>query len=235
MAIAGMEPSQEKAGARWTITQEAFDRFLGSLCDDRERAGDEYERIRGKLILFFQCRGIARCEDQADEAINRVARKLALREEIRDVEYRLEIRNKAKEGERGKYEIRIQSLRQATELDRNRVSAERLFDDADRLRLQATADSRREAIKKYEAALPLFVKSGDRAAEAETLRTLGTVYARLSDFPKAAEHYSKAIEVFRVVGDRRAQAKLHNNFGAGYFYINEPQKSFEQGEQAPGL
>jgi RNA polymerase sigma factor (sigma-70 family) len=80
-----MEPSREQAGARWSITQEAFDRFLSSLSDDREQAGLEYERVRGRLVLYFQCRGIASPEDHADETINRVARKLALGEEVRDV------------------------------------------------------------------------------------------------------------------------------------------------------
>ena len=67
-----------------TINQEGFDQFLACLDADREKAGQEYERIRGRLLLYFQCRNIAQAEDGADEAINRVIGKLSAGEEIRD-------------------------------------------------------------------------------------------------------------------------------------------------------
>lgn len=67
-----------------TITQEGFERFLSCLNEDRELAGQEYERIRGRLILYFQCRDIVQSEDCADEAINRVILKLESGQEIRD-------------------------------------------------------------------------------------------------------------------------------------------------------
>jgi DNA-directed RNA polymerase specialized sigma24 family protein len=68
-----------------TITQEGFDRFLSCLNEDRELAGQEYERIRGRLILYFQCRDIVQAEDCADEAINRVILKLETDHQIRDL------------------------------------------------------------------------------------------------------------------------------------------------------
>lgn len=67
-----------------TINQEGFDLFLACLHANREKAGLEYERIRGRLLLYFQCRNIAQAEDGADEAINRVILKLSAGEEIRD-------------------------------------------------------------------------------------------------------------------------------------------------------
>ena len=68
-----------------TITQEGFDRFLSCLDEDRELAGREYERVRGQLILYFQCRDIVQAEDCADEAINRVILKLESGHQIRDL------------------------------------------------------------------------------------------------------------------------------------------------------
>lgn len=67
-----------------TITQEGFERFLSCLNENRELAGQEYERIRGRLILYFQCRGIVQSEDCADEAINRVILKLETGQQLRD-------------------------------------------------------------------------------------------------------------------------------------------------------
>jgi RNA polymerase sigma factor (sigma-70 family) len=67
------------------ITKEGFDRFLSRLNQDREQAGQEYERVRSRLILYFQCRDIVRAEDCADEAINRVILKLETGHQIRDL------------------------------------------------------------------------------------------------------------------------------------------------------
>lgn len=60
----------------WDITQDAFDKFLGWLDSDRERAGARYEDIRRKLISIFTCRGCRSGEDLADETINRVITRL---------------------------------------------------------------------------------------------------------------------------------------------------------------
>ena len=69
---------------KWVLTQEAFDGLLGSLGEDRESAGERYLEIRGNLIRFFQWRGSQFPEDHADETINRVAKKISEREEIRN-------------------------------------------------------------------------------------------------------------------------------------------------------
>ena len=61
---------------RSTLTQSAFDRLLASLDADREQAGEKYERIRQKLVKFFECRGAPSPDDEADETISRVARRL---------------------------------------------------------------------------------------------------------------------------------------------------------------
>ena len=67
---------------KWTLTQEAFDRLLGWLGEDRERAGEKYLEIRGKLIRFFEWRGCPFPEDHADVTVNRVAKRVSEGEEI---------------------------------------------------------------------------------------------------------------------------------------------------------
>ena len=66
-------------------TQETFDRLLLSLNPDRERAGEEYELLRLKLLEYFRSRASLRAEDLADETLNRLAKKIAEGEEVRDV------------------------------------------------------------------------------------------------------------------------------------------------------
>jgi DNA-directed RNA polymerase specialized sigma24 family protein len=60
----------------WTLTEAAFERLLAFLDPDRDRAGDAYERVRQKLMKFFQWRGCARAEECTDLTINRVARRI---------------------------------------------------------------------------------------------------------------------------------------------------------------
>lgn len=57
------------------LTQEAFDSLLQWLDQDRQLAGEKYEKIRSRLIKIFSCRGCWPPEELADETINRVARK----------------------------------------------------------------------------------------------------------------------------------------------------------------
>ncbi|HEX8722939.1 MAG TPA: hypothetical protein VF736_20135 [Pyrinomonadaceae bacterium] len=71
-----------EAGA---LTPEAFGRLLLTLDADRERAGEKYEDLRRTLIRFFEWRGAPFPEEHADEALNRVARRLAEGVDVRNV------------------------------------------------------------------------------------------------------------------------------------------------------
>lgn len=67
---------------KWALTQEAFDRLLATLGEDRERAGEAYLEIRANLVRFFEWRGCPFPEDHADETFNRVAKRVADDEKI---------------------------------------------------------------------------------------------------------------------------------------------------------
>lgn len=70
---------------RQVLTPEAFDRLLSFLDPDRDRAGERYETLRLKLTRFFNSRACLMAEDRADEVFDRLAKKLAEGEEIRNV------------------------------------------------------------------------------------------------------------------------------------------------------
>ena len=65
------------------LTTDTFTRLLNSLDEDRERAGEKYEELRRTLIRFFEWRGAPFPEEHADEALNRVARRLGEGVEIK--------------------------------------------------------------------------------------------------------------------------------------------------------
>jgi DNA-directed RNA polymerase specialized sigma24 family protein len=58
------------------VTQEQFATFLAWLGPEAESAGEEYERFRSRLCLFFARRRCRFPEELADETINRVILKL---------------------------------------------------------------------------------------------------------------------------------------------------------------
>lgn len=61
---------------KWVLTKEVLDCFLATLDPDRDKAGEKYEAIRLKLVKYFQWRGSDAPDMDADETINRVARRI---------------------------------------------------------------------------------------------------------------------------------------------------------------
>ena len=64
------------APGRWILTGEAFEQLLATLDPDRERAAVAYERLRYRVIGLLRWWGARSAEQLADEALDRVARKL---------------------------------------------------------------------------------------------------------------------------------------------------------------
>jgi DNA-directed RNA polymerase specialized sigma24 family protein len=61
---------------RKDLDREALDALLGALAPDRESAGRKYEELRRRLINLFSWEQCEAAEDLADEALNRLARKV---------------------------------------------------------------------------------------------------------------------------------------------------------------
>lgn len=61
---------------KWEPSAETFQKFLTLLSSDYEEAGKEYEKLRTKLIRFFEWRGCASADILADKTFDRVLRKL---------------------------------------------------------------------------------------------------------------------------------------------------------------
>ena len=59
------------------LTRDGLDSLLAILGSDREAAGERYEAIRRRLLIFFAARHCAPAEDFADETLDRTARRVA--------------------------------------------------------------------------------------------------------------------------------------------------------------
>jgi len=60
----------------WVLTPAAFDRLLNRLDASPERAGEKYEELRRRLAWFFEMKGSFQPAEDADETLNRVARRI---------------------------------------------------------------------------------------------------------------------------------------------------------------
>lgn len=147
-------------------------------------------------------------------------------------EYRVEVRPSDKEAKPGIYEIGIAELRDSSPRDLVALAAEKLFEEGNQLRDQRTAESRRNAINKYEKALPLWREAGDSTREAHTLNELGVVYSNLGDSKKAVEYYLSALPLSRSAGDRVIEATTLTNMGTAYWRSGEQEKALEAHKQA---
>jgi DNA-directed RNA polymerase specialized sigma24 family protein len=76
-----MPPPQARSG----LTADAFNSLLARLDPDRDRAGELYETLRRKLLLFFSNRGASTPDELADVSMDRLTRKVAEGEEIHHI------------------------------------------------------------------------------------------------------------------------------------------------------
>jgi len=68
-----------------SITADGLARLLARLHSDAEQAGLEYVRLRRSLVKFFDWRGAWSPEECADEALDRLARRLEEKTSVGDV------------------------------------------------------------------------------------------------------------------------------------------------------
>lgn len=122
--------------------------------------------------------------------------------------YRLEV-HPGEGAKTGRYAIKIEELRLATEQDRVRVAAERAEGEGRALvfRVRA-AEQRRQGIAKYEEALALWRQLDDKQGMLRTLLYLGTNHEEMGEPQASLECNKQAIEIARMVGDRYREGNL---------------------------
>jgi DNA-directed RNA polymerase specialized sigma24 family protein len=79
-------PASNSEKKNWGLDAAAFEGLLRALDADSAKASSEYERMRQRLIRFFSIQHTRAPEDLADEAFNRIARRIAEGEQIRNAQ-----------------------------------------------------------------------------------------------------------------------------------------------------
>src|SRR6266511_2716943 len=141
--------------------------------------------------------------------------------------YRIEVRSVDKMRQTGRYEIKVDELRDPTTEDKYRVAAGALFRDAEQLH-EGTLEAKRKSIEKYHEALELYRRATDRKREAQVLNSIGAVYWSLGEPQKALEKQNEALAIFREVGDRPGEAATLSNLSFVSQNLGEMQKALEK-------
>jgi CHAT domain-containing protein len=141
--------------------------------------------------------------------------------------YRIKARSIEKKAQTGRYQIRIEELREATAEDRHRVAAEALLREAESLRL-GTLEEKRKGLEKYQEALEFYRRVGDRRGEAHTLNNMGIALWLMGEWQKAMVKQNEALALSRALGDRLGEANALNGIGAIYWAQGEMRKALEK-------
>src|SRR6266508_3338038 len=141
--------------------------------------------------------------------------------------YRIEVRSVDKMRQTGRYEIKVDELRDATTEDKYRVAAGALFREAEQLK-EGTLEAKRKSIEKYHEALELYRRATDRKREAQVLNSIGVFYWSLGEPQKALEKQNEALAILQEVGDRQGKADTFSNLGFVYQNLGEMQKALEK-------
>ena len=146
--------------------------------------------------------------------------------------YRLEVVAQDKSAAPARYAIKIETLRDSTALDRDRIAAETVTAEVVQLRAQGTAASLRKALERAGEALPLWRSANDLRGEASALFTMGVIYWELGDSQKSLESYTPALSIWRSLADLREEARTLHSLGVSYSQLGENRKALEYYSQA---
>ncbi len=80
-----------------------------------------------------------------------------------------------------------------------RLVANKVTVEADRLKAQGTAESLRKAIEKYLEALPLWQALEEQVKEVQILNEIGVTYWSLGEPLRALDYYAKALSLSRAI------------------------------------
>lgn len=136
--------------------------------------------------------------------------------------YRVEIQSTSPKMP-GRYEVKLEELRTATEADRSRVAAQKLFTEAKALRNERTQESYQQATEKYLASLALWQIVNDKLMQAFTLHEVGMIYCDIGLFQKAIDSHSRAAALYKELKVPKGEADVLVNIGWVFGELGDTQ------------
>jgi CHAT domain-containing protein len=163
-------------------------------------------------------------EAQGEEHLSLVAERAGA--------YRLEVQASKRTASQGRYEIRAEEMRPATEADKTAAAAEKALLDGDSLRSQNRAEATRKSIKKYEEAVTLYHSANDQRGEGQAIARVANIYYLLGELQKSLDTFNKSLPIFKALGDKKLEAYVLNETGLIYQSMGDRDKALENYNQS---
>ena len=114
----------------------------------------------------------------------------------------------------GRYEVKLEMPRAATDTDRKHVQAFKLFAEGDLLIQQNATSATRQALPKFEAALALWRELAKQEWVAESLFRIGWAQDDLSEKDKALAALGEALPLLQALGKRVEEGRVLTRSGS---------------------
>jgi CHAT domain-containing protein/Flp pilus assembly protein TadD len=112
------------------------------------------------------------------------------------------------------------------------TAAARAMQEGLQLFQQGTAESKRQAIKKWFEALSLCRAVNEKVCEAATLLGIGRIYSDLGEKQKALDYFNQCLALSRQLKNKALEAVTLNNIGLVYDALGEKQKALDYYNQS---
>ena len=149
-----------------------------------------------------------------------------------DGEYLLDIVPVDARAPAGRYRAIIAEQAAAGPRERDYLAAQQLVIEAGQLLTKQRAETHREALAKFEAALALWRKLGRKKHEADALGSLGNTAYNLGDRRRALGYFEQRLPLTREIGDKINEAVTLNNLGLVNYNLGNLPQAIEAYEQA---
>src|SRR5690242_4140744 len=149
-------------------------------------------------------------------------------------DYRVDIRAPNPKANAAHYQVKIVAEHEATAIDKGHVTAERTFEEAQKLQSRPTAADKHAAIVKYQEAVPLFQAAEDTYSQTLTVQALSLAYAQVSEYRTALRFSEDALSLAKKVGEERLEAPIETLLGGINDVLGEiiqSQQHFERARQ----
>jgi CHAT domain-containing protein/tetratricopeptide (TPR) repeat protein len=127
----------------------------------------------------------------------------------------------------GRYAVRIEELRPASEVDRSRAAAAADVAHGEALRSKGGQVRLDQALTAYRSALQHWRHLGEMRDEALTWRRIGQTCRAMADLRGARDAFEQALTLYRKLRDEAAEAPLLNDAGAVHQSLAELRQAEE--------
>jgi CHAT domain-containing protein/uncharacterized protein HemY len=144
--------------------------------------------------------------------------------------YRLTVLGASPAAIKGGYRLRMETKPSASELDRRRITAERLLAEALNLSRPGSRLNQ-QSLEKSEQATAIWHELGDKYWEARALAASCYASRRLSRYDQALAFGEQALAIAREVKDRAVEGYVLNNMGIANSRMGRQEKALEYAER----